>query len=224
MIFVVTRSILFCMNTSSLPKRPRGRPSKHGLAYADTKQTLIRRGIEMLTEQGMIATSLDELMRSVQVPKGSFYHYFTSKDAFVLEVVNAYNVYFLKKLDRFLLTEDLSPMQRIAAFVQDAGQGMQRYAFKRGCLVGNLGQEASYLDGELINRLESIFREWEVKICCCLQQIPVEKIHHSLSCEQLAHQFWIGWEGAVLRARLVKSEQPLHEFYQLFKMAVLSSE
>ncbi len=39
-------------------------------------------------------------------------------------------------------------------------------------------------------------------------------------CNEMAYQFWIGWEGAVLRARLIKSTSPLEAFFRLFTLAV----
>ena len=158
------------MNYSSSPKRPRGRPTKHGCNYADTKEVLIHRGIELLTERGMNAMSLDDLMKSVQVPKGSFYHYFVNKEAFILEVLDAYELYFVKRLNKFLSQTDLSPLEKLQNFVKDAGEKMQKYDFKRGCILGNLGQEVSYLPQEIIARIESIFKVWEKLVSDCLHQ------------------------------------------------------
>lgn len=206
------------MNYSSSPKRPRGRPTKHGCNYADTKEVLIHRGIELLTERGMNAMSLDDLMKSVQVPKGSFYHYFVNKEAFILEVLDAYELYFVKRLNKFLSQTDLSPLEKLQNFVKDAGEKMQKYYFKRGCILGNLGQEVSYLPQEIIARIESIFKVWENLVSDCLHQ---SNSQYSLAdCDEAAYQFWIGWEGAVLRARLVKSTSPLDAFYRLFTLAV----
>jgi len=205
------------MNYSSLPKRPRGRPTKHGCNYADTKEVLIRRGIELLTERGMNAMSLDDLMKSVQVPKGSFYHYFANKEAFILEVLDAYELYFVKRLNRFLSQTDLSPLERLQNFVKDAGEKLQKYDFNRGCILGNLGQEVSYLPPEIIARIESIFKVWEKMVSDCLHQSNSQ--YSVADCDEAAYQFWIGWEGAVLRARLVKSPSPLDAFYRLFAIS-----
>ncbi|RKG36718.1 TetR/AcrR family transcriptional regulator [Acinetobacter rongchengensis] len=202
------------MNYSALPKRPRGRPTKHGSNYADTRDVLIRRGIELLTERGMNAMSLDDLMKSVQVPKGSFYHYFANKEAFILEVLDAYELYFVKRLNKFLSQTDLSPQERLQNFVKDAGEKLQKYDFKRGCILGNLGQEVSYLSAEIIARIESIFKIWEKMVSDCLYQSNSQ--YSEAECNDAAYQFWIGWEGAVLRARLVKSTSPLDAFYRLF--------
>ena len=206
------------MNYSSLPKRPRGRPTKHGCNYADTKEVLIRRGLELLTERGMNAMSLDELMKSVQVPKGSFYHYFASKEAFILEVLDTYELYFVKRLNKLLSQTDLSPLERLQNFVNDAGEKLQKYDFKRGCILGNLGQEVAYLPPEIIARIESIFKVWEKMVSDCLYQSDLQYLQSD--CDEAAYQFWIGWEGAVLRARLVKSTSPLDAFYRLFAVGV----
>ncbi|MFA3128667.1 TetR/AcrR family transcriptional regulator [Acinetobacter pittii] len=206
------------MNYSNLPKRPRGRPTKHGINYADTKDVLIRRGIELLTERGMNAMSLDDLMKPIQIPKGSFYHYFENKEAFILEVLDAYETYFVKRLNKFLSQPDPTPLEKLQNFVKDAGEKLQKYDFKRGCILGNLGQEVSYLAPEIIARIESIFQVWQTIVSDCLREFYSE---YSLTdCNEVAYQFWIGWEGAVLRARLTKSTSPLEAFFRLFSLAV----
>ncbi|WP_426455954.1 TetR family transcriptional regulator C-terminal domain-containing protein [Acinetobacter sp. KB005] len=206
------------MNYSNLPKRPRGRPTKHGINYADTKDVLIRRGIELLTERGMNAMSLDDLMKPIQIPKGSFYHYFENKEAFILEVLDAYETYFVKRLNKFLSQPDLTPLEKLQNFVKDAGEKLQKYDFKRGCILGNLGQEVSYLAPEIIARIESIFQVWQTIVSDCLREFYYQ--YSLVDCNEVAYQFWIGWEGAVLRARLTKSTSPLEAFFRLFSLAV----
>jgi len=206
------------MNYSNLPKRPRGRPTKHGINYADTKDVLIRRGIELLTERGMNAMSLDDLMKPIQIPKGSFYHYFENKEAFILEVLDAYETYFVKRLNKFLSQPDLTPLEKLQNFVKDAGEKLQKYDFKRGCILGNLGQEVSYLAPEIIARIESIFQVWQTIVSDCLREFYSQ--YSLVDCNEVAYQFWIGWEGAVLRARLTKSTSPLEAFFRLFSLAV----
>ncbi|WP_198080163.1 TetR/AcrR family transcriptional regulator [Acinetobacter calcoaceticus] len=206
------------MNYSNLPKRPRGRPTKHGINYADTKDVLIRRGIELLTERGMNAMSLDDLMKPIQIPKGSFYHYFENKEAFILEVLDAYETYFVKRLNKFLSQPDLTPLEKLQNFVKDAGEKLQKYDFKRGCILGNLGQEVSYLAPEIIARIESIFQVWQTIVSDCLREFYFQ--YSLVDCNDVAYQFWIGWEGAVLRARLTKSTSPLEAFFRLFSLAV----
>lgn len=182
---------------------------------------LIRRGTEMLTERGVSATALDDVLRSAQVPKGSFYHYFGSKDAFVLAALDAYAGYFAAKLRRHFHNPALTPLARIGAFVNDACAGMQRHEFRRGCLVGNLGQEVSCLDETLRLRLEQTLRDWEQALAACLTEaVTSRELAPKTDCQALAHLFWVGWEGAILRARLVRSIAPMQAFFRFFFSAL----
>lgn len=52
---------------------------------SDTRELLLRAGLEVLTEKGFAATGIDEILGRVGVPKGSFYHY-DSKEAFGLQL------------------------------------------------------------------------------------------------------------------------------------------
>ncbi|UCV12683.1 TetR/AcrR family transcriptional regulator [Dechloromonas denitrificans] len=204
-----------------LPRRPRGRPARNGIGFADTRTLLIRRAIEMLTERGVSATALDDILKSAQVPKGSFYHYFASKDEFVAAALDAYADYFADKLDRHFLDVTRSPLARLAAFVDDACHGVARHDFCRGCLVGNLGQEVSTLDDKLRRRLEAIFNDWEQRLGTCLSAaVDAGELAAGSDCPALAHAFWVGWEGAILRARLLRSTAPMQAFFKLFQAAL----
>ncbi|WP_153110997.1 TetR/AcrR family transcriptional regulator [Propionivibrio limicola] len=210
------------MNTPNpLPRRPRGRPANNGQNYADTRLLLIRRGIEVLTERGVNATTLDEILKSVGVPKGSFYHYFPSKDAFIFETLDAYAAYMRNKLDRHFRNEALRPLDRIRSFVDNACEGVERFNFARGCLVGNLGQEVSSLNLGIRQRLEEILRTWEASLSDCLQSaVDAGELPEETDCPAMAHAFWIGWEGSVLRARLMGATEPMQAFLGLFMAAI----
>ena len=204
------------MNTMTPIKR-RGRPPKIPRDNPDTRAALIRSGTAILTEQGFSASGIDGILKQVGVPKGSFYYYFDSKETFGREIIDYYGRYFARKLDRCLLDETLAPLERIRAFVQDAAAGMAKYDFKRGCLVGNLGQEINVLPEDYRRQLSDILLDWQQRIAGCLRLARDSgQLAPSADCEGLAEFFWIGWEGAVMRARLAKSPQPLERFAQGF--------
>jgi len=164
----------------------------------------------MLTEKGYSSVGIDEILRSVDVPKGSFYHYFKSKEAFGQVLITAYADYFAQKLDRFLLNGDHHPLQRIRHFVEDACEGMARFEFRRGCLIGNLGQEMGLLPESFRTQLSEVFQDWQQRTATCLREAQAQgELAPEKDCDRLAQWFWIGWEGAVLRAKLEQSTEPL---------------
>lgn len=203
--------------TAPAPQPRRGRPPKLDRDNRETREALLHAGMRLLTEQGFLSTGLDTLLREVGVPKGSFYHYFASKEAFGRAVLECYAGYFAAKLDRWLLDETRPPLARLIDFVADARAGMARHGYRRGCLVGNLGQEVTQLPEGFREQLEAVLGDWQARLAACLRAAQQDgSLAATLDCDELAAFFWIGWEGAVLRARLVQSDAPLETFIRGF--------
>jgi len=203
--------------TISLQKPRRGRPPKSSHHNRDTRAELIRSGLEQLTEHGFTSSGIDQILKKVAVPKGSFYHYFDSKEHFGQVVIESYADYFENKLDSCLLNEMFAPLTRIRNFVEDAKIGMVRHQFKRGCLIGNLGQEVESLPESFRSQLIDIFLSWQSRLTLCLNEAKQQgEISSDADCELLAEYFWIGWEGAVSRAKLIQETKPLTHYITYF--------
>ncbi|MCA8375622.1 TetR/AcrR family transcriptional regulator [Burkholderia multivorans] len=201
---------------TELPRR-RGRPPKQHDDLVATRDMLLRTGLEILTEKGFSSTGLDEILGRAGVPKGSFYHYFDSKEAFGLALIDRYAEFFARKLDRHFGDAERSPLQRLRAFVDDARDGMARYDYRRGCLIGNLGQEMGALPETFRARLQATFEDWQRRLADCLRAAQqAGELSHAAAPAELAAFFWIGWEGAVLRAKLERRDAPLVLFAQHF--------
>jgi TetR/AcrR family transcriptional repressor of nem operon len=203
----------------SMPGAPRrrGRPARDDAAHADVRQNLLRAGVAVLTEQGFASVGIDAMLRSAGVPKGSFYYYFDSKEAFGLALIDAYAEYFAAKLDHWFLDGSCAPLARLRNFIDDARQGMARYEFRRGCLVGNLGQEMGALPESFRGRLLEVFADWQGRTAACLRAAQAAgEIAAGADCERLAAFFWTGWEGAVLHAKLERSPRALDVFAEGF--------
>lgn len=201
--------------TSDAPKR-RGRPAT-APQDAATYQRLIRAGLVHLTERGYSAVGLDMILTLARVPKGSFYHYFPNKAAFGRAAIAAYRAYFVAKMERHLSDDSLAPLARVAAFAAAAEAGMARQGFRRGCLIGNLGQEMGALPEEFRADLIATLEDWQARLARVLQIAQNQgeiSPHHNPA--DLAQMFWIGWEGAVLRAKLERGPAPLRLFAAQF--------
>ena len=86
----------------------------------DTRNALVWCGTELLTERGFQITGIDEVLKRVGVPKGSFYHYFKSKDHFGHAVIDNYETYYAKKMDRIFNDPSQTPLQRLVNFTVNA--------------------------------------------------------------------------------------------------------
>lgn len=197
--------------------RRRGRPPRDAARLDQARQALLRAGVAMLTERGFTPVGIEEILTRVGVPKGSFYHYFGSKAEFGLALIDSYAAYFAAKLDRWFLDDALPPLDRLRGFIGDARAGMERYDFARGCLVGNLGQEVAALPAPFRARLIDALRDWETRTAACFRAaVDSGDLPPDTDCDQLARAFWIGWEGAVLRAKLDRNGSALDIYAQHF--------
>jgi TetR/AcrR family transcriptional repressor of nem operon len=217
LIFIDDQSNNLGMTSEQPAVRRRGRPAKAIEGYGQTREALVRAGVVALTSKGFSATGIDEILRTVGVPKGSFYHYFGSKEAYGAELIERYAEYFARRLDHFLLDDTEPPLQRLRNFTADAQTAMARHDFARGCLVGNLGQEMGALPDAFRERLLHIFDDWQQRTASCLAAAQAAgELSAMADCGRLAAYFWIGWEGAVLRAKLERRAAPLELFADLF--------
>lgn len=203
--------------TELMVRRGRGRPPRSHSDGHVTRSVIVRRGTEMMTETGFFSTSIDQLLTTAGIPKGSFYHYFSSKEDFGLAVVENYADYFGRKLSRLFENTGRAPLIRLADFVAEAAAGMERYAFQRGCLLGNLGQEVTLLSPEMREKITATLRDWEDRLLVLLQEARASgELKAGLNIEDSAACFWTGWEGAVLVARLRRSSRPMENFFTIY--------
>lgn len=187
----------------------------------ETRERLVRRGVELLTEFSLGATGLDGLLRSIGVTKGSFYHFFGSKQAFALEVVDWYAAYFEERFTRILGDTTVPPLERLRLWMESSRRGMARHGYRRGCLVGNLSQELGPHDDALATRLREVFQRWESWVQGVLDEAQAAgDMPAGDDTRQLSRLFWIGWQGAILRTKLERSGKPLDEFAAFFLGAV----
>jgi len=199
-------------HTRSLAAKQRG----------DTRSAIIWCGTELLTERGFQITGIDEILSIVGVPKGSFYYYFKSKREFGVAVVDNYVQFYAQKMALLFDNPERTPLQRLQDFVDDGKLGMTKYDFKRGCLIGNMGQELAALNDEFRERLEQVMQTWEARVTTLFALArDTGEIAQSHDPESLSQFFWIGWEGAILRSKLTRSVAPLDRFAQIFFSKVL---
>lgn len=194
----------------------RGRPRRNP-AESEVRRKLIRTGLIYLTEKGYSAVGVDEILKAAAVPKGSFYHYFRNKADFGSQLIDAYHAYFAGKLDQAFLDDTLPALDRLKAFASGAERRMASYGFRRGCLVGNLGQEMGALPEEFRDQLIDVLQDWQQRTAVCLRLAQGQGDlgrHHDP--DALAAFFWVGWEGAVLRAKLERRAEPLRSFADTF--------
>lgn len=167
----------------------------------------------IISRQGFNSTGIEAILKQAGVPKGSFYHYFSSKQEFGLQVLD----HFASGIDRIftsMLSDDsLTPLTRFRKCVESLVVRFEDNNCGVGCLVANLGQELADQNEEFRLRLAGIFRSWMRHFERCLHDArSTGEIPRDSSPELLAEVFISGFEGALLVSKVLKSSTPLRNF------------
>ena len=182
----------------------------------NTRSDIIRIGTELISRQGYNATGIEMVLKEAGVPKGSFYHYFKSKEEFGLAVMAVFADYYSQRMTALLQDAALSPLTRIRTLLQGSLERFSRNQCSKGCLIGNLGQEMADQNERFRARLDEIFDDWRKLLAGCLAEAQTAKeLDSRLDAEALASFILSGWEGAILRAKVMKSPQPLQDFIEI---------
>src|SRR6202171_3926687 len=93
----------------------------------------------MLLKHGYKDLGMQALLAATDTPKGSFYHHFTDKEDFALQVIDQYMVQVHAALDLCLGDKGRPPLQRVRSFFEMTQQSYRKEGYM-GCLLGGLGQ------------------------------------------------------------------------------------
>jgi TetR/AcrR family transcriptional regulator, transcriptional repressor for nem operon len=179
----------------------------------DTRRNLVQAGLRLIHADGYSASGIQGIVERADVPKGSFYTYFASKEAFGAEVIDLYSERGQTKLRDFLQNPKVAPLARLEAYFDDRIAAFRASNYARGCLLGNFSAEAADHSTLIREHLAEHFRAWSRIIENCLSEDQnAGPTGNQLHAASLANFILNSWEGSLLRMRVEKSDAPLVEF------------
>lgn len=176
-----------------MPRTPRNPKSR---------ETLIEKGLELALRRGYHGTGINDVVAAADVPKGSFYNHFDSKEAFMAELIRRYGSRLREVLSALFddATSDdplakLGHAYRIIAQLQETNE-------LQGCLIGNLTAELGPGDTACQEAARAEVAAWSEQVTQLLARGQAAgTVRTDYSAADLAQFFWDSWEGALLRAK-----------------------
>jgi TetR/AcrR family transcriptional repressor of nem operon len=193
------------------------RPARRGpKPKPDTRDNLLQAGLRMIHAEGYSASGIQGIVECADVPKGSFYTYFASKEAFGAEVIDLYSERGLAKLRDFLCSRAIAPLARLEAYFDDRIAAFRSSNYVRGCLLGNFSAETADHSMLLREHLVEHFGAWSRLFENCIAEAQEQgAVSGGIPAAVLGRFVLNSWEGALLRMRAEKSDASLIEFKQV---------
>src|ERR1700731_3886419 len=106
-----------------------------------TRDHLLQVGLRHIHTMGYAATGVKEILDEADVPKGSFYHHFASKEAFAKEVLELYVRGENERAQKIPRDGHAAPPKRLRRYFEELIAIYGPTANISGCLIGNLSLE-----------------------------------------------------------------------------------
>lgn len=173
----------------------------------DTAQHIIEIGTALIAKKGFSAVGLAEILKTANVPKGSFYHYFASKEQFGQAILENYFSSYINRLSILLQEKRLSVAERLLAYWQ-RWQSIEQN--ESGCLVVKLSAEVA----DLSEAMRSTLHQGCLRILTLLQDTIIQgqingELPTTIKGQQLAAHLYYLWLGACLADRLARDGKSL---------------
>ncbi|MBA2674670.1 TetR/AcrR family transcriptional regulator [Ramlibacter sp.] len=178
-------------------------------AIPDVRQHILDVARPLLLRKGFTGVGLAEVLAAARVPKGSFYHYFGSKEAFGEAVLEAYFAEYLARMDE-MLAQPGPASERLIAYFQDWLDSQTGDDAQSRCFVVKLGAEVCDLSESMRTALERGTGGITERLARCIEAGWVDNSLPAMpDAKAVAGTLYQTWLGASLIAKISRSRAAL---------------
>jgi len=175
----------------------------------DVRANILAVGQRIMSGKGFSAVGLNEILTEAKVPKGSFYHYFNSKDAFGEALLANYFEDYLADLDSVMGQPGLSMAQRLLDYF-DMWRANQSFLNCQGkCLAVKLAAEVADLSEAMRAVLNQGTAAIIGRLSAALEHGAEEgSLAIDDNARQVAESLYQLWLGASVMVKIVRGTGP----------------
>jgi TetR/AcrR family transcriptional repressor of nem operon len=187
------------------------RPIKH--RAKDNRSRIVDAAWELFWRQGYHATSINAVAKLANVPKGSVYNYFDSKESLVSYCLSRLQYKIETELRLEVLSGVLSPAELVNRLIDHYVETYSEVGFTRGDPLAGLLGELSGTHPELVQELRALQAAWRSVVAqklwayATVARIPVLVD----AADNLAGIIYAALQGVLLQMKITRSRIPLDE-------------
>lgn len=183
----------------------------------DTKQHILAVGYELVVTKGFTAVGLSELLKTADVPKGSFYHYFKSKEQFGETLIEEYFKNYIQRVDGLLSEPDLTSYDKLIGYFSRWLEVENGVCNANKCLVVKLSAEVADLSETMRIKLANGAERIIDQLASCIAAGIEDGSIQTGDANALARQLYQQWLGASLLNKLLQDRSNLEHCFETTK-------
>jgi TetR/AcrR family transcriptional repressor of nem operon len=185
----------------------------------DTREKLVRTAERLMLRDGYSATRVDEVIRESGLSKGSFYHFFDSKEALGLAALEHYYADRVDHLATGTYVTEADPLRRAQGFLKHASR-VAEDLWKTGCLLASLAADAVGSNPAISNALKKRTSELRALLADLLGPFATQGV----TAAELADQFLVCIEGSIVLARIYDDPTYLRRGLEQFRSCLSNAD
>lgn len=186
------------------------------MGYKDNIEDIIDKGTELFRKKEYNNVGINEILKACDIPKGSFYNFFETKEVFAEPVIEKYGNNSLKMIRKALSDHGISPLIRLKDFYAILIDINERDGFNSGCLINNLSSEVGGFNEQISMATNRSFTSWVKEIAKCVKEGQVKgEVIDTMSAEDIAEYLHAGISGAFSRMKVNKDRTYLDKWYRM---------
>lgn len=187
----------------------------HSNFYQNTRERVLSAGEALILGRGFSAVGLSEILSQAAVPKGSFYHYFQSKEGFGVALLVRYFDTYEARLATLLQDQGHSARERLLAYFDGWRQLHAASDCHRACLAVKLAAEVSDLSEPMREALHTGMARIVAQLTGAVRACQADgSLSADVNAEQLAQSLYAMWIGASLLAKVDRSLLPIESAFR----------
>lgn len=177
-----------------------------------SRDKLIDAAALLFLRQSYQGTGVEDILRATGLSKGSFYHFFPSKESLGEAVARRQQDRVLARWTASLQKENARAPERLALLLDGIAARMEKTDFAAGCPLGTLAQEMAALSDPIRAILADGMTHLEKLLGLWLRDGQEQgDIPADLPTDTLARGLWAAIQGALIMSKTRRSTAPLDD-------------
>lgn len=170
---------------------------------------------------GYYQTGITAILKACEMPKGSFYNYFESKEHFTLEAIRLYAEQLFDQLEELENRKDLNGAEKIEAYFAQVAESYRKTDFKTSCLLANLSLELGNLHPGITAEISAVRLKIEKRLTGFL--VTAWPAENTLLLQKKTALLMDAFYGALTRMRTGSTDAPLTDFFDYHLPLILNT-